>query len=243
MPPTLKTLSLKYIKDKMQSGEYQPGTRLSELALSREIGISRTPVREALNQLAAEGFVEFTPHAGAFIRYPDEQSIRELYELREVLESYAAYKCAMSAPPVILQQLQENVQGMEALLAVDPKQHQTQLDREQTKQQQECDLAFHHAVIRGGNNAQMEKVFVDFRVWRAIFSLMEPHMERITLEKTCYYHSQINRAIHEGDPRQARYLMGRHIRRGMVQRLRSFRRWQKDRPRNAHLPKALRQFA
>lgn len=69
--------------------EIRPGERINEVALSRALEVSRTPLREALNRLVAEQLVEFRPGTGFFCRALDPQSIYDLYELRQVLETAA----------------------------------------------------------------------------------------------------------------------------------------------------------
>ena len=71
-------------------GTYEPGARLKEAELSRMMGISRAPVREAVLVLAGEGLVRVEPQRGAFVATFDPDKIRELYEVREALEATAA---------------------------------------------------------------------------------------------------------------------------------------------------------
>src|SRR5947209_16259053 len=66
-----------------------PGTELSEVALSRELGVSRGPLREAIGRLAAEGLVTVRPRRGAVVRSLSEEEFLELYQVREALEGMA----------------------------------------------------------------------------------------------------------------------------------------------------------
>ena len=68
------------------SFELRPGDRINEASVARQLGASRTPLREALNRLAAENLVEFRPGAGFFCRELDAKSIFDLYEVRRILE-------------------------------------------------------------------------------------------------------------------------------------------------------------
>lgn len=69
----------------------KPGERINEVQLSRSLGVSRTPIREALNRLASEGFVSLTPNRGFFVRSLSTEGLLDLYELRSIIES-AAFK-------------------------------------------------------------------------------------------------------------------------------------------------------
>lgn len=69
----------------------KPGERINEVQLSRRLGVSRTPIREALNRLASEGFVSLTPNRGFFVRNLSTEGLLDLYELRSIIEC-AAFK-------------------------------------------------------------------------------------------------------------------------------------------------------
>jgi DNA-binding GntR family transcriptional regulator len=66
--------------------EFKPGERLNEVIIARQLGVSRTPLREALNRLTTEGFLRFAPGRGFFCRELDAREIFELYELRKAIE-------------------------------------------------------------------------------------------------------------------------------------------------------------
>src|SRR4249920_226686 len=70
------------IQSRVLAGEIPTGTRLRQVALADEFGVSRTPVREALRKLQASGLVEVVPHRGAVVRVPAAREIREAYEVR-----------------------------------------------------------------------------------------------------------------------------------------------------------------
>src|SRR5207244_5290504 len=82
------------IRNAIIEGRLEPGRRLKEEELARELGISRTPVREALLLLQAEELVVATPNRGATVRVHDARDIGDLYELRALLEGYAARRAA-----------------------------------------------------------------------------------------------------------------------------------------------------
>lgn len=76
------------------SGDIKPGAALSEVALADELGVSRTPVREALKQLSTEGLVHVVPRVGTFVAEPSRRDIVELLELKELFEGFAASRLA-----------------------------------------------------------------------------------------------------------------------------------------------------
>ncbi|EKF42118.1 GntR family transcriptional regulator [Nitratireductor indicus] len=91
--------------DAIAKGELPPGTRLREVELSERLGLSRTPVREALRALEADGIVHHQPRQGAVVRQLDHAEVMELYEMRAVLEGTAARLAARMASEVELRAL------------------------------------------------------------------------------------------------------------------------------------------
>lgn len=104
----------------MENGELPPGHRLREIELSQRLGLSRTPVREALRTLETEGLVQHQPRLGAVVRVLDETEVMELYEMRAVLESTAARLAARMASSLEMKALHSLNQEMAA--APDPHQ-------------------------------------------------------------------------------------------------------------------------
>ena len=82
------------IREAIVDGRLPPGQRLKEEELARELGISRTPVREALLILQTEGLVDAAPNRGAVVRSHDADDLEDLYQLRALLEGYAARRAA-----------------------------------------------------------------------------------------------------------------------------------------------------
>jgi DNA-binding GntR family transcriptional regulator len=91
--------------EEIRSGALSPGARLRETDLADRLGISRTPVREAIRQLEADGLVTHMPRQGATIRALDYGEVIELYEMRAVLEGTAARLAARAASAIELEEL------------------------------------------------------------------------------------------------------------------------------------------
>src|SRR5665213_277315 len=85
------------LQKKIASGELPAGSLVSELAISKELGSSRTPVREAVSQLLAEGLLETSPGGGIVVTRLTRQAIVDLYELREALEVFAVGRATRNA--------------------------------------------------------------------------------------------------------------------------------------------------
>ena len=87
--PNLTELTYRSIKQNLLDGTLGELSRLTEESLATQLGISKSPVREALNRLEAEGLVCIEPRRGAYVRQFSPKEIRDLYELREILEVHS----------------------------------------------------------------------------------------------------------------------------------------------------------
>ncbi|OGV55922.1 MAG: hypothetical protein A2X49_08025 [Lentisphaerae bacterium GWF2_52_8] len=243
MSPTLKELALRYLREKLESGLLKPGTRLSDLALSKEIGISRTPIREAINQLISEGLVELNPHEGAFVKKPSMNEIKELYEIREVLEGYAASKIAAAGPSDSeLAPLAECHRQIKALLEKLRGEGRSSLDEAEIRHALELDFAFHMAVIHLANNSRLEKLVRDFRVLGMLFRAYVPNMTISRLANACAYHERILVALCKRNPECAREELSSHIRKSLEECLESLTKNEAEPLRMEKVPEALRRF-
>jgi DNA-binding GntR family transcriptional regulator len=85
------------LRDRILHGEVAPGDRLNEVEIAGELGVSRGPIREALQRLASDGLVELQAHRGAFVRRLGPAEVRDLFEVRMALETTAARLAAQRA--------------------------------------------------------------------------------------------------------------------------------------------------
>src|SRR5207249_12223220 len=107
------------IREAIVDGRLPPGRRLKEEELARELGISRTPVREALLMLQAEGVVDAAPNRGAVVRSHDSDDLEDLYQLRALLEGYAARRAAANISDESIADLRASCERFEGLIAGD----------------------------------------------------------------------------------------------------------------------------
>lgn len=104
---TVSDTVLNTIREAILRGRLAPGERLNQDALASTLGVSRMPVRSALMQLESEGLVSFHPHRGAVVRMLTAHQIREIYDLRIVLEEYALREVIGSIPEDRLERLEK----------------------------------------------------------------------------------------------------------------------------------------
>ncbi|GHH69277.1 GntR family transcriptional regulator [Streptosporangium violaceochromogenes] len=102
------------LRSAILNGSIRPRERLGEMELSQQFGVSRTPIREAIRRLSAEGLVVFQPNRGARVAEWSLTDLQEIYEIRARLESYGAALAAKRIEPELLPKLDELCDRMEA---------------------------------------------------------------------------------------------------------------------------------
>src|SRR3954470_3227326 len=124
------------IREAIVDGRLAPGERLKEEELARELGISRTPIREALLILQSEGLVETSPNRGATVRTHTVEDLDDLYQLRALLEGFAARRAATRIGIDELAELRRSCERFEQL---DPETELREVVRE--------NLVFHSTIL------------------------------------------------------------------------------------------------
>ena len=95
------------LKEAIQDGRIKPGQRLVQDALARQLGISRSPVREAIVRLGQEGFIHLEPHRGAVVRPITDREMDQIYQVRQLLEPFAAAEASAHATDEEIERLAE----------------------------------------------------------------------------------------------------------------------------------------
>ena len=186
------------IRQAILEGGLEPGSRLKEEELARELGISRTPVREALLMLQAEGLIVTTPNRGASVRVHDANDLRDLYQLRALLEGYAARLAAARISDEEIDRLRESCDRFDAVAADDIR----ELVRE--------NLWFHSAIHTAGGSTRLswmiQKV-IELPLVYESYIWYSPDQKRISV----HYHRQITYALGARDAERAELVMREHI--------------------------------
>lgn len=197
----------RHIFDAIEEGSMPPGTRIREVDIAERTGLSRTPVREALNRLQLEGLVSHDPARGTIITELDHGMISELYAMREVLEGTAAGLAARHASEVEIAFLREIGERDAQLRDVRDLVRNNKL--------------FHSTLYRCAHNRYL---------LRMLHSLQESMMllGRSTLAKPSRAdtareeHRAIINALEARDPEAAEQFARNHIRKAYMQRLEAF---------------------
>ncbi len=187
------------------TGEFAPGTKLSEADLAKRFGVSRGPLREAIRRLEIRRLLTVVPNAGARVVSLNNQQLIALFETREALEGQGACLAAERMSD-------ESIADVHGLL----DRHAAVISAAEGRAyyQEEGDYDFHFRIAHGSGNSLLAGILLDdlyqlLRMYRFRLSAAHGRAEQALLE-----HRQILSAISERDGQLAELLMRRHIARG-----------------------------
>lgn len=118
-PRTISEFVYEKLKNHILAGIYNPGERLIETNLAKELEVSRTPVRDALHRLESDGLITTSPHRGIFVRKLSKKAIRDFYQTRAVLEGLASKLAALNATEEELEQFATFIEEMKEIFERD----------------------------------------------------------------------------------------------------------------------------
>ena len=189
------------IRAQILSGDRQGGDWLREGDLAESLGVSRTPVREALRRLTAEGLVRYERNRGVQVAVWTAEDLDEIFSLRSVLEPWACRLAAMSAT-VDLDELDRLAHDMDAAA----RDSVADVDRIT-----ELNNRFHRLILEGSQNRRLGSVVSSVvqvpLVWQT-FS----HYSDIDLRRSLAHHHELVAALAAGDPDWAESVMRSHVR-------------------------------
>lgn len=217
MKETLARRAYVQLRLKLSRGELPPGARLVNRVLADELGISFTPVREAINQLASEGLVEYVRGGGAFVRQFDRRSLVELYDLREQLEPFATAKAAHHITEDEIEELQEIADDWHELCRAIRGRDPQVADEEVALRWVANEERFHHVLIDASRNRWLTKIAKDLLLATQAFGPLLADPSLLTLgaaARTWKGHAVLVRLLRQRDADRARDWMVDHIRIG-----------------------------
>ncbi|WP_137387632.1 GntR family transcriptional regulator [Rhodoligotrophos defluvii] len=179
--------------------DIKPSERVNEVELANRLGVSRTPVREALNRLSTEGFVTFVPNRGFYARSLELKNFIDLYELRAGVEGVAAAAACTVAEDAAIK-----------ALADDWNRTLDQVERMSGSALAEADERFHESLVALAGNEEMNKVIRNINL-RIRFvrqcAIEQPEQRQATVSE----HAGIVEALLRRDRAQARDLVEKHV--------------------------------
>jgi DNA-binding GntR family transcriptional regulator len=189
------------IREGILKGVYAPGSHIRAQDLAAATGVSRTPVREAMRRLHAEGMIEIISNRGAFVCSWSERDIIQIYDLRVLLEGYAAESAAANSTAAQKAELRALAEEMAALVEQHPPPHERIAD---------INHLFHRKLLAASGNARMEDLLATIMELPLALRTFR-HYSLNDLRRSASQHLDIVRALEAGDGAWSRSLMATHI--------------------------------
>lgn len=197
-----RELVFRKLREAILVGAFQPGERLRERELVSRMGVSRTPIREALRKLELEGLITTVPYKGPTVTMPTPDSARQLYETRAALEGQAVALFTKRADGAAVDRLRVLIKESERALA-----------RRNPAGVLDANNAFHDAIASDCGNTLLQSLIMNLRdriVLLRVESLSYPGRRSRSIAE----HKAIVRLIERGDAAGARALVEEHIMHG-----------------------------
>lgn len=200
-PPTLTSAVIDYIREAVLRGEFAPGQQLRELPLSRALSTSRGTVREALRVVHEDGLVKIVPHHGAVVTELSARRVREIFELRTLLECHAVERAlsggyvddaAIAAMRAAFERLCEAADGSDPYAVI------------------EADMDFHRRVAMGSHQELLLEHLAALRL-QTRQAIAYTKIYDSDLEGEAESHRPILDAVIAGDPARASAAVRLHI--------------------------------
>jgi DNA-binding GntR family transcriptional regulator len=194
--PNIKLEVYKIIREGIASREIPAGTQLKESDLVEKLGVSKTPIREALNQLSKEGIVEIYPRKGAFVKHWTKQEVLELFLIREVLEGLAVRLATKSLNKTSIEKLEEYFENYET----------------KTASYAEADEQFHSDIVNGCGSKYLVTLINNLQD-----SVQMPELRKLSfrspdrIRESVAEHLRIIKAMKEGNEKKAEELAREHF--------------------------------
>ena len=184
------------------TGVYKEHDELREVSIGEELGVSRTPVREALRQLELEGLVTIVPNEGAYVTGITPQDVHDIYKIRSLLEGLCARWATEHITGRQIEELEEIILLSEF--------HLRKKSAEQAEQVSELDGKFHKVLYEASNSRILEHVLSDFHKYVQMARMMSVGAKD-RAERSIEEHRDILKAIKDKDPDKAEWLANQHI--------------------------------
>lgn len=200
-PERLVDLVYASIRAAILRNELPPGQHLSVPEVARQLGVSRSPVREAVVRLERDGLVQSNPHRGAVVAQPDAQQLQELYEVREALEGFTARLAASRLDESEIEELRSLLQA-----------HESALESGDLDDYVGTDLEFHAHVRRASRNPRLIQLheMLEAQIRVALYATAS---QPGNMELAHWEHAELLAALEAGDPGLAEERARRHVER------------------------------
>ena len=196
----LRDVVFNTLRDAILTGKLVPGERLMENQLAEKLGVSRTPVREALRMLELENLVELVPRKGAQVLDMSEKDITNILEVRSALEGLATSLACKKMTKEDLQQLKNMEVDFEKAVADNDVDHFVDIDED-----------FHDLIFAATENDKLISIFRNLRIQLYRYRMAQAKNNETSMSTIVAHHRSIIRAIENHDAEEGASIAQGHI--------------------------------
>ena len=201
---SLRNKVFKYIKTQIITGHYNPGESLVESKLAEELGVSRTPIREAIRLLELEGLVETTPNKGAVVLGISAKDVEDIYAIRQLVEGLAARWAAERITPYEIKELQKILDLMEFYA-----------NRQDLEETANLDNKFHQLIYEASGSKILNLTLSNLHQYVQLARMESLKVPR-RIENTIREHRCIVESFLERNAEKAEEALSKHVRRAFL---------------------------
>lgn len=195
----LRDVVFNTLRQAILRGELKPGERLMEIQLANKLGVSRTPIREAIRKLELEGLVIVIPRRGAEVADITEKSLRDVLEVRKALEELAVNLACDRMKKTQIRELKEAAKEFEEILKIDD-----------VTKIAEIDVKFHDVIFMATDNERLIQLLNNFR--EQMYRYRVEHLKKKEVHSTLIAeHQEIIQNIEKRKKKEAAEVVCRHI--------------------------------
>lgn len=217
----LNEQAYRHIVRKIQSGSLRPGDQVSARAIAKEVGSSFIPVREAIVRLTGEGLVAHRGGEGTYVTVPVREDLLDMYQVRELLEGFAAERAASEQAVDTTDAMQAATERIRAVADKIVARGTDQWSAKAVEQWLAGDWEFHRELLRSSGNRLVINISERLRTM-GMLSWTWRRRRTDDLLRSCDDHDQIVESLRAGDGARAKQLVVAHIRRGCEQVMSDF---------------------
>ena len=199
----LADVAYQQLRDQILTGQLVHGERLAEEDIAENLGISRTPVREALRRLAAEGLVEVAPNRGASVARWESDDLLEIFDLRSILEAHATQRATARVTPELIATLEGICTQMEADYARSKGPQTLQALAEGNR-------GFHRCIMEAAGAPRLAGMIESLTHVPVVMQTFTQYSDH-ALERSLHHHREIIDAMKASDAEWASSVMRAHI--------------------------------
>ena len=195
----LRDVVFNTLREAILTGDIEPGERLMEIRLAEKLGVSRTPIREAIRMLQLEGLVNMTPRKGTVVAEISKEDLKNVLEVRKVLEQLAVEKACENVSDEAVSELRENLKEINAAIK---KKNPSDIAK--------IDVAFHDIIYRITGNDRLIQILYNIREQMYRYRL-EYIKDQDTRQTVVRDHENLIEAIVNKDVEKAKSIIVAHI--------------------------------